>query len=192
MEKDKIIRSARLLVVGGSAGSIEVLLKILPDVLQKKTLTIAIVLHRKNSSDSSLPDLFATRTKIPLKEIEDKEPLLPSAIYLAPADYHLLFEKNNSFSLDFSEKVNYSRPSIDVAFESASDVYGADLCCLLLSGANADGVEGLRTVKKNGGQLAVQNPDTAESPFMPQRALLKNDVDFVLNPDDMAEFINAL
>jgi len=192
MEKDKIIRSARLLVVGGSAGSIEVLLKILPDVLQKKTLTIAIVLHRKNSSDSSLPDLFATRTKIPLKEIEDKEPLLPSAIYLAPADYHLLFEKNNSFSLDFSEKVNYSRPSIDVAFESASDVYGADLCCLLLSGANADGVAGLGLVKQNGGQLAVQNPQTAESPFMPQHALLKNDVDFVLDPDHMAAFINAL
>jgi len=181
-----------MLVIGGSAGSIEVILQVLPRLKKNISFPIVIVLHRKYSADSSLSDLFSTRTEIPVKEIEDKETIQPGTIYLAPADYHLLFEKNNSFSLDFSEKVSYSRPSIDVSFESASDIYREKLCCLLLSGANSDGVEGLRIVKKNGGQLIVQDPSTAESPFMPQHALDKNNIDIVLKPSEMAEFISSL
>ena len=192
MEKNKIVHPSKMLVIGGSAGSIEVILKVLPQLKKNFPFTIVIVLHRKNSADSSLSELFATRTEIPVKEIEDKEVIQKGVIYVAPADYHLLFEKNNLFALDSSEKINYSRPSIDVTFESAADVYGADLTCLLLSGANSDGMEGLKIVKKNGGQLGVQNPDTAESPFMPQHALEKNEIDFVLDPEDMAGFMNGL
>ena len=192
MEKSKIVRTYKMLVIGGSAGSIEVILQVLPRLKKNISFPIVIVLHRKYSADSSLSDLFSTRTEIPVKEIEDKETIQPGTIYLAPADYHLLFEKNNSFSLDFSEKVSYSRPSIDVSFESASDIYREKLCCLLLSSANSDGVEGLRIVKKNGGQLIVQDPSTAESPFMPQHALDKNNIDIVLKPSEMAEFISSL
>lgn len=192
MEKNKIARSCKVFIIGGSAGSIEVILKVLPDIKKNISFPIVIVLHRKSSTDSSLSDLFATRTEIPVKEIDDKDKIQPAHIYIAPADYHLLFEKNNSFSLDFSEKVNYSRPSIDVTFESASDVYGKNVVCLLLSGANSDGVEGLRTVKENGGQLAVQDPESAESPFMPQHAILKNNIDLVLSIEEMAKFINSL
>jgi two-component system chemotaxis response regulator CheB len=164
----------------------------LPNIKKEISLTIVIVLHRKSSADSSLADLFSSRTDIPVKEIEDKEAIRKGTIYVAPADYHLLFEKNHTFSLDFSEKVSYSRPSIDVSFESASDIYEKQLVCLLLSGANSDGVNGLRIAKANGGYLAVQDPSTAESPFMPQHALDKNTVDEILKPSEIAGFINRL
>lgn len=192
MAKDKIVNPGKLLLIGGSAGSIEVILNALTGIRETLSFPIVIVLHRKSSSDSALSELFATRTKIPVKEASDKENIRAGHIYVAPADYHLLFEKDHTFSLDFSEKVNFSRPSIDVSFESAADAYGSGLTCLLLSGANADGVEGLRAVKENNGFLAVQNPELAESPFMPQNALLKNDIDLVLDPGAMAGFINQL
>lgn len=192
MEKSKIKAPSKMLVIGGSAGSIDVILQILPGIKKNFPFTIVIVLHRKSSADSSLSDLFSTRTSIPVKEVDDKETIETGTIYLAPADYHLLFEKNNSFSLDFSEKVSYSRPSIDVSFESASDIYRNNLTCLLLSGANSDGVEGLRITKKNGGQTVVQDPETAEAPFMPQHAINKGNVDFVLKPAEIVGFINGI
>lgn len=192
MEKSKIARPAKMLVIGGSAGSIEVILQVLPKLKKDLDFPIVIVLHRKSSSDSSLSDLFSTRTSIPVKEVDDKEAIENGIIYLAPADYHLLIEKNKSFSLDFSEKVSYSRPSIDVTFESASDIYGKNLSCLLLSGANSDGVEGLRITKKNGGQIAVQDPATAEAPFMPQHAINKGNVELVLKPLEIVGFINGI
>ncbi|RYD73665.1 MAG: chemotaxis protein CheB, partial [Sphingobacteriales bacterium] len=118
--------------------------------------------------------------------------ILPGTVYIAPADYHLLLEQNETFSLDYSEKVNYSRPSIDVTFQSAAEVFKNGLVCILLSGSNADGVEGLKAANNSGGLVVVQNPDTAIMPYMPQQALnsLKNSV--VLNAFDMANFINKL
>lgn len=192
MEKSKITPSSKMLVIGGSAGSIEVLLQVIPGIKKNITFPIVIVLHRKSSADSSLSDLFSTRTSLPVKEVDDKETIQNGIIYLAPADYHLLFEKDKSFSLDFSEKVSYSRPSIDVSFESASDIYGKHLSCLLLSGANSDGVEGLRITKKNGGQIAVQDPETAEAPYMPQYAINKGNVELILKPEEIIDFINGI
>ncbi|MES2760653.1 MAG: chemotaxis protein CheB [Bacteroidota bacterium] len=181
-----------MLVIGGSAGSLEVLLQLLPKLKDHLSFAIVIVLHRKNSSDSGLVELLAGRTKIPVSEVEDKETILPDHIYLAPGDYHLLFERNKTFSLDFSEKVNYSRPSIDVAFETAADGYGENVTCLLLSGANADGSAGINYAKKAGGQVAVQDPETASSPQMPSIALQNTKVDLVLNVEQMITFINSL
>ncbi len=192
MEKDKITSSCEVLVIGGSAGSLEVLLKVLPKLNSILNFTIVVVLHRKNSADSMLSELLAMRTSLKVKEVEDKQPLSQSHVYIAPADYHLLFEKSKVMSLDYSEKVNYSRPSIDVAFESASEIFGPSLVCILLSGANSDGVAGLRAAKENGGRIIVQDPGTAESPFMPEQAILKAKVDLILKPEDMAEFINSL
>jgi two-component system chemotaxis response regulator CheB len=192
MEKDKMIRPCPLLLIGGSAGSIEVLLKVLPRLEKETRLITILVLHRKNSGASSLSGLLSSYTSLPVKEIEDKECIQPGHIYVAPADYHLLFENRQQLSLDLSEKVNYSRPSIDVTFESASEVYREGLCCLLLSGANADGGESLRLVKKNGGQIAVQDPESAGSPYMPQQALLKNQVDFILNIQQIGDFLHTL
>lgn len=192
MEKDKINKDFKLVVIGGSAGSLEVILEVLPDLSRALNLAIVIVLHRKNAGDSSLAELLAYKTALPVKEIEDKDPIIPGMVHLAPPDYHLLFEKEGNFALDISEKVNYSRPSIDLTFESAADVFPLSLVCILLSGANADGVKGLGEVKRQGGLIVVQNPETAVSPFMPAEAIGRLAVDLVLNPEELAAFINSL
>lgn len=117
---------------------------------------------------------------------------MPRTVYIAPSDYHLLFEKDGSFSLDYSEKVNYSRPSIDVVFQSAAEVFTNELVCLLLSGSNADGVNGLEQVKTYGGKAWVQNPDCATVPYMPQQAINIVNTDKVLTIEEMIYSINAL
>lgn len=110
MEENKLISGCKVLIIGGSAGSLEVLMRIFPQLPSIQSFAIVIVLHRKNTEDSLLEELFALKTEIPVKEVEDKVKLKPGFIYIAPPDYHLLFEKNDLLSLDISEKVNFSRP----------------------------------------------------------------------------------
>lgn len=190
MEENTI--SCKLLVIGGSAGSLEVLIKVLPMLHKFTGFALVIVLHRKNSDDNLLEGLISLKTKIPVKEIEDKTPLEAGNIYVAPADYHLLFEKDGLLGLDVSDKINYSRPSIDVVFQSAADAYGSAVVGILLSGANADGSEGLETIKAEGGRVVVQDPATAEMPYMPQYALGHLEPHYVLSPDEITLFINGL
>jgi two-component system chemotaxis response regulator CheB len=178
MEKSPVILGCKVVIIGGSAGSLDVLLKMLPR-LNAPTCAIVFVVHRKSSEDSTLEELIAIKTNIPVKEVEDKVQLLPGNIYVAPSDYHLLFEKSEMLSLDTSEKVNYSRPSIDVSFESAADVYGQSLVAILLSGANTDGTAGL-------------HPETAEMPFMPRNAIENNTADYILGIEELLEFVNAI
>lgn len=192
MEENNLADAKKLLVVGGSSGSMEIVLQFLPSISTNLKIPIVIVLHRKSFSDSALIDLFSSKTSLPVKEAEDKEPIKTGTIYVAAADYHLLIEKNKIFSLDYSEKINYSRPSIDVSFETAADTFKENLICLLLSGANADGVEGLMSAKKCGGIVAIQDPITASVPYMPKYALEKVEVDFLLKPAQIADFINSL
>ena len=192
MAKGEIKRSHRLLIIGGSAGSLDVLLKLLPALQVPLAIAIVVVLHRRRTPGSELSDLLATRTKAPVKEIGDKELLQGGCIYIAPTEYHILFETNSTISLDYSEKVNYSRPSIDVAFESAAEVYGAELACLLLSGANGDGARGMRLANEKGATVGVQDPKTSDSPQMPTEALLMTATATVLSPEDMAAFVDAL
>lgn len=192
MAQNKLKYTCKSVVIGGSAGSIEVLLKLLPALSLPLSFAVIIVLHRKSSTDSSLVNLLSVKTILPIREVEDKDAAIPGEIYLAPADYHLLIEKEEVFSLDDSEKVNYSRPSLDVTFESAADVYGAALVGILLSGANADGTAGLNAIKKAGGLIVAQKPETAQSSFMPQQAILNTPIDFVFDVDEIAVFINSL
>lgn len=191
MEENKI-KNIRVLLIGGSAGSLEVLIQVLPQLNPLKNTVVVIVLHRKSTDDTLLENLIAIKTVIPVKEIEDKTPLEPGFIYIAPSDYHLLFEKNGLLSLDVSDKVNYSRPSIDVVFQSAADVFGKQVTAILLSGANADGTDGLMSVKKAGGIVIIQDPASAEMPYMPQFALDKVAAAHILNPDGITTFINGL
>ena len=191
MEKNTIISGCKVLIIGGSAGSLEVLLKILPH-LEIPSFAIVIVLHRKHTDDTTLEELIAAKTQIPVKEVEDKVALEAGNIYIAPSDYHLLFEKNQLLSLDISEKINYSRPSIDVAFESASDVYGKSLIGILLSGANADGTDGLIAIKKNRGTTIVQKPETADMPFMPNSAIEHSSPDYILDIAAILKMITAI
>jgi two-component system chemotaxis response regulator CheB len=192
MEENRVTQSCEMLLIGGSAGSLEVLFQLLPLLRTGLSFPIVLILHRRNSGDSSLTDLLASKTVNKTSEVEDKEPASPGNIYLAPADYHLLLEADRTFSLDYSEKINFSRPSIDVTFESASEIYGSSVVALILSGANEDGTTGLSCIKKAGGRTTAQRPEVAQMPFMPQHAIASGVVDHVLDITEMAAFINSL
>jgi len=179
-------------LIGGSAGSLKVLLEVLPNIKDNLSFPIIIILHRKGSSDSMLAELLNSRTNLTVVEAEEKEKLMPGYIYLAPPDYHLLIEKDQTISLDFSEKLNYSRPSIDITFISASEIYRENTIALLLSGANTDGVDGLNIIKENNGTTLVQDPLTAEVDFMPKQAIMQAKIDLILEPKQIAAFINQL
>jgi len=192
MEEDKIIANCKVVIIGGSAGSLNALMQILPDLSKLNGFAVVIVLHRKSTDDQTLEELIALKSSITVKIVEDKVPLVPGYIYVAPSNYHLLFEKNDTLSLDISEKINYSRPSIDVSFESASEIYGEALVGILLSGSNTDGTYGLKAIKAAGGTIVVQNPTVAEMPFMPHNAILNTNPDFVLDNQEILELLRSI
>ncbi len=179
-------------VVGGSAGALEALDRILPALPTTLPVPVAIVLHMLPGRPSGLVALLAERTAMRVKEAEDKEPLAAGTVYLASPNYHLLVERSGCFALSVDEPVLFSRPSIDVLFDSAADAYGAALCGVLLSGANEDGAEGLRRIHAGGGTTVVQAPHTAPSPQMPRAALAAGEVDHVLPVDEIGPFIARL
>lgn len=181
-----------LIMIGGSAGSLDIIFQLLPHIDPCLAAAIVIILHRKNSVNSSLSQVMQSKTRLIVKEVEEKDEIIPRCIYFAPQDYHVLIERNKTFSLDRSEKVNYSRPAIDPTFETAAEAYGPHLAAILLSGANNDGVRGLLSVKRHEGITAVQDPATASSPYMPQKAIIANAVDYVLLPAEIPRFINML
>lgn len=189
MAEDQINPKCKVVIIGGSAGSLNALMQILPELSVLNSFALVIVLHRRGTDDMTLEELIKIKTEVPVKIIEDKEPLVPGFLYVAPSNYHLLFEKEETMSLDTSEKVNYSRPSIDVSFESAAEIYGDSLIGILLSGSNADGTEGLKTIQKAGGIIIVQDPDSADMPFMPNNAIRHTTPDFILNTDEILKFI---
>ncbi|SDC94853.1 chemotaxis protein CheB [Pedobacter soli] len=192
MEKTVNKTSCTALIIGGSAGSLDVLLEIFPQLSQNLNFPIILVVHRKASNESLLTDLIRNRTSLLVSEAEEKELLKAGKVFIAPADYHMLIEEDHSISLDYSEKINYSRPSIDVTFQSAAEVFKSGLVCILLSGSNADGVEGLKSVNNFGGRVVIQNPNTAIMPYMPQQAVLQVQPHEVVDGHDMATYINKL
>ena len=179
MAQDQL--NSKIVVIGGSAGSLEALLDLLPALRVDLDIPIVIVMHRKTAPGSPLVDVLAIKSSLPVCEVEEKEPVKNGHIYIAPADYHLLFEADHTFSLDVSEKVNYSRPSIDVAFESAAEVYSDGLTGILLSGANADGTHGLKVIGELGGVTIAQDPDTAEISYMPEHAINNHVVHHIID-----------
>lgn len=179
-------------MIGGSAGSLDVLMQLLPALSPSWPLAMIIVLHRKNDNDTLLTELLSAKTCLPVKDAEEKDVLMPGRIYVAPADYHLLIEPDGSLTLDASEKVHYSRPSIDVTFMSAAEVFGERLYCILLSGANMDGAEGLQTTRELGGFAAVQDPAEAEVAFMPRYAMNTAAVNKVFTIREMIGFVTGL
>lgn len=185
------MKHCEALIIGGSAGSLNVIISILPSIKSVLSFAIIVVLHRKAGKDL-LSELLASKTEMAVKEIDEKEKIKPSHIYIAPPNYHLLIEEDRTFSLDASEKVNFSRPAIDVTFQSAAEVFKSNLVCLLLSGANSDGTDGLIKVKKNGGTVLIQDPSTAVVNYMPQNAMDHVVADKVLKIDEMADYINRL
>ncbi|WP_114821824.1 chemotaxis protein CheB [Chryseobacterium sp. KLBC 52] len=181
-----------LIVMGGSAGSLQVIIEMVKNLGDAVPVPIVLVIHRKAQSGDILRTLLQQFTKIQVIEVEDKTEVEDNTIYIVPADYHLLFENKKWMSLDSSEKMNYSRPSIDVTFRSAAEIYGENLIGILLSGANADGVEGLGYIKKNNGQVWIQDPDTAEIKFMPEHAIEEIEYDLIFRPAGLANYIKQL
>lgn len=175
-------------VVGASAGAVEALGVLLPGLASSLPVPVIVVVHIPPSRPSLLADLFSTRCALAVREAEDKQPVDPGTIWFAPPGYHLLIERDRSFSLSLDEPVNYSRPSIDVLFESAADAYEARLLAMVLTGANQDGAHGAATVKARGGVVAVQDPTSALAPTMPALAIEHAQPDFVGSLEELARF----
>jgi len=181
-----------LVIIGGSAGSLQVIIELIRNLDSDLGFSIILVVHRKAQSVSILPSLLQQYSKIEVLEIEDKTELEINKIYIAPADYHLLFDDKKNVSLDRSEKLHFSRPSIDVSFSSASEVFEEGVVAILLSGANSDGVEGLQHVKKKGGKVWIQNPETAQVDYMPRQALGRVIFDRLIRSETLPNDINEL
>ena len=175
-----------IILIGGSAGSLEVIAYLLQSLPKTFTIPVVIIVHRMKNTSSRLDKLLIKQSGLRnIIEPEDKEPVKPGMIYLAPQNYHLLVEKDYCFSLDYSEPINFSRPSIDLSFESFSNVYGANTLAVLLSGANKDGATGLRKVIQKNGTALIQSPETAEYPTMPVAAIEMNKTAIVESPDQI-------
>lgn len=158
------------LVIGASAGAVEALLHILP-ALPATAPPILVAVHVPPDRANSLVPLLQARCALRVKEAEDKEPAVDGTVYFAPPDYHLLVERDGGLALSSDELVHYSRPSIDVLFETAADAWGAGLIGVILTGANQDGAAGLQAVARAGGEVLVQDPAQAVASAMPQAAL---------------------
>jgi two-component system chemotaxis response regulator CheB len=179
-------------VVGVSAGGMKALKVVLGGLQETYSLPVIIVQHRHASTDNFLISYLDQRSKKEVKEAEEKEKIRENTVYIAPADYHLLIERDRTFSLSVDEQVCYARPSVDVLFESAAYVYGRKLIAIVLTGANSDGAQGLKKIKTFGGMTIAQNPESAESPVMPQAAIDTGAVDFVLELEEIPGFLQDL
>ncbi|MBF0518165.1 MAG: chemotaxis protein CheB, partial [Nitrospirae bacterium] len=135
---------------------------------------------------------FSKIVRLKVKYAEDKEKIQNGFIYIAPPDYHLLIEDDKTFSLSVDPRVNYSRPSIDVLFETAADAFTKHCFGIILTGANSDGSVGLKRIKERGGTTIVQNPESAQYPAMPLAAINESTVDYILNLPEIADKLNEL
>ncbi len=176
-------------VIGASAGAVQALSIVLPALPADYPLPVLIVVHVPPDRRNALAELFQTKCVIRVREAEDKEPIEPGVVYFAPPDYHLLVEAERSLALSTDEPVLHSRPSIDVLFESAADVFGSALVGVILTGANSDGADGLRAVAAAGGVVLVEEPATAFARAMPEAALAACETARVLSLDAIASFL---
>jgi two-component system chemotaxis response regulator CheB len=184
-------RSSELLLLGGSAGSFKLLFKIVKFLDADLNKSVIIVMHRKRNFVSEVERLFAQNSQMDLSEITDKDKVNNNHIYIAPANYHVLIEKGGSFALDVSDAVWFSKPSIDITFESAAEVYKDKCTAILLSGANQDGAAGLLKLRNAGSLTIAQDPADAELPEMPQEAINLDAADYVLSTEEIIELLKS-
>jgi two-component system, chemotaxis family, protein-glutamate methylesterase/glutaminase len=164
-------RSSGAVIIGASAGALEALSILLPTLPTGYPLPIFVVVHVPPNKPSVLADIFSAKCQLRVIEAEDKEPIEPGVIYFAPPNYHMLFEDRQTIALSNEEEVRFSRPSIDVALESAADVWGDELIGIILTGANQDGARGLKAISDAGGMVIVQDPQDAFADAMPEAAI---------------------
>tara|TARA_Y100001972_G_scaffold93178_1_gene114226 strand:+ start:3281 stop:3901 length:621 start_codon:yes stop_codon:yes gene_type:complete len=173
MKKQSTIENIRseAIVIGVSAGGFEVIKKLVSSLPSEFSLPIIIVQHIGDFPRSGWVELFNKQCLIQVKEADEKESIIGGTVYLAPPNYHLLIEKDKTFTLTIDERVNYARPAIDVLFETAAEAYGASLVGIVGTGGNSDGAKGLLRIKELGGVTIVQDPTTAEVNTMPVSAI---------------------
>lgn len=180
-----------IVVVGASWGGLQALTRLVGGFTADFSIPIVLVQHRSRDSTGALADLLQDASKLPVCEVEDKAPVKPGHVHIAPPDYHLLID-SGYFSLSTEAPQRYSRPSIDITFESAAFVYGGDAVGVVLTGANEDGSDGLKRIVRRGGTAIVQDPATAESPTMPRAALNAVPTATMLLLDQIAPFLAKL
>jgi two-component system chemotaxis response regulator CheB len=180
------------IAIGASAGGVDALSVLLPALPPKLHASVFIVLHLPRERPSLLADIFSHKCRLPVREAEDKMRVEPGTVYFAPPDYHLLIDEGPQLALSIDELVHFSRPSIDVLFESAADVYAQRLMGIILTGANEDGSAGLAAIHRSGGVTIVQDPGSAQVPLMVLSALKRSPPDFVLSLDEIADHLRSL
>jgi two-component system chemotaxis response regulator CheB len=183
--------SFEIVVIGASTGGLKALQTLLAGLPAEFSLPIVIAQHRRNDSDSGLCEYLARCSSLPVREPDDKEPLLSGYVYLAPRDYHLLIE-NRSFALSTIPPVRFARPSIDVLFESAADAFASQAIGVVLTGANTDGASGAAAIKSRGGLIIVQDPNSADCPELPAAAIAQAVPDWILPLNQIAPQLIAL
>ncbi len=184
-------KADQIVAIGASAGGITALHKILPAFTSKK-IAVLVVIHLPPEGPNLIPSLFGPECSFKVKEAESGETIEGGTIYIAPPDYHLSAEPTGTLSLSNEEEVNFSRPAIDVLFESVAFAYKKSAMGILLTGANHDGAKGLKTISRMGGKTVVQSPDDAEYPVMPESAMKIMKPDGIFGLQDMAAFIRGL
>lgn len=181
----------RLAVIGASWGGMHALCELLGRLRPDLRLAIAVAQHRAVGNDETLERYLSRSASLPVVQVDDKDPIEPGRIYVAPPDYHLLVDEDH-FALSTEGPVRFSRPSIDLLFESAADALGPDVVAVVLTGANDDGCRGVLAVKAAGGLAIAQDPDEAERPEMPAGAIASGGIDQVLPIDAIAVELNRL
>jgi two-component system chemotaxis response regulator CheB len=184
-------RAVDLVVIGGSAGAIDVLRQVLRELDADFAPAMAVVVHLPADSTSLLPSIFERAGGPRMKFAEDKESIQGGTVYFATPDYHLLVERGRTFALSQDDRVHYSRPAIDVLFETAAEAYGERLLGVVLSGANSDGAAGLAAVAAAGGIAAVQSLESADMIAMPAAALQAVPGSVEVNIAALAPFLRA-
>lgn len=183
------MKNVDAIVIGASAGGVEALAHILPGFQERSRVACMIVLHLPRNRPSLLAEVLGARCALPVVEAQDKTPIVPGTVYVAPPDYHLLIDEGPSLALSVDDPVQFSRPSIDVLFETAADAYGERLLGIVMTGASEDGAKGLAAVAAAGGVTVVQDPEEAMVPTLPRGALRMTPDARVLRVDQIRELL---
>ena len=181
-----------LVVIGASLGGLEAVAQLLASLPNGFSLPVAVVQHRAASTDNDVAVMWQRSTTLPVADADDKAPIVRGQVYVAPADYHLLVESKGWFALSTEGPVHWARPSINVLFQSAAEVYGAGVIGVILTGASADGSEGLAEIRRRGGCALVQKPASAECDVMPRAAIAATPVNHILELQELGRLIGAL
>jgi two-component system chemotaxis response regulator CheB len=182
----------KAIVIGVSAGGLNALSEIFSRLPADFPIPVMVTQHLHPDDDGSLAEILSPKSSLKIIEAMDKMPVVPGTVYLAPPNYHLLIERDNTLALSKDQKTNYSRPSIDVMFETAAYAYGDKLIGIILTGANNDGSAGISLIKDFGGLTIAQDPAVAEFPAMPEFAVSTGKIDKIFSLEELSRYLKQM